>query len=227
MYSRTEHIANRNQAVEENERFMARVEKAMDYATAALGHDAWSRDLDDHVPAYAFCVPAAVYEDEELKQWLARVFAIHYIHLCVVEWRKTSEDEAFWHSRYEVDCCGSRSRSVNIGPHLYMVFGPLMIGGRGPLDPGAPPALPLWYTGCTQPDCYNVNIRTTVVADAEELALHVRRAEVRQTVLRAATTAAWLRLERKSTHIVANHQVWAYGSNNTFVQIGDSGDAAN
>lgn len=194
IYSRIEHTEYYEDAAADNERFMARVQKAMDYATAALTHDAWSRDLDDNVPAYAFCVPVAVYEDDalctELEHWLARVFAIHYINLSTVEWRSSSEDEAFWHSRYDVDWCGSRSRSVNIGPHLYIVFGPLLVSGKGPLDPDVPPAgLPLWHTRSRRPDCYNVNIRTTVVADAEELALQVRRAEIHDTVLVAATTA--------------------------------------
>lgn len=231
MYSRIAHTEDYEDAVADNQRFLARVQKAMDYATKALGHDAWSRDLDDHVPAYALCVPAAVHEDEalctELEHWLTRVFAIHYISLSTVEWRQTSEDEAFWHSRYEVDWCGSRSRSVNIGPHLYMVFGPLLVGGKGPLDPGAPPALPLWYTGASQPDCYNMNIRTTVVADTEELALHIRRAEVLATVLRVATTNAWLRLSTKSTQIVANYRIWNVEPNNSFVQVGNSGDQEN
>jgi hypothetical protein len=210
MYSRTLHAEHEDDAAADNERFMRRVQAAMDYATEELGHDAWSRDLDDHVPAYAFCVPAEVYEDKvlcyELKYWLARVFAVHYIHLSVVEWRQTSADEE-WpdNCRYEVDWCGSRSRSVNIGPHLYMEFGPLLVGGKGPLDPDAPPELPLWYTATTQPDCYSVNIRTTVADSKEELATLVRKADIRRSVLNDACNQAWRRLRGRPIPVAANY----------------------
>jgi hypothetical protein len=210
MYSRTLHAEHEEDAAADNERFMRRVQKAMDYATEELGHDAWSRDLDDHVPAYAFCVPTAVYDDEDLcdslEHWLARVFAVHYIHLSVVEWRDSSADEE-WpdNCRYEVDWCGSRSRSVNIGPHLYMEFGPMLTRGKGPLDPGPAPELPLWYTKSEQDGCYAVNIKTVVVNSKEELATMVRKNEIYHSVLADACDAAWRRLDTQLICVAANH----------------------
>ena len=229
--SRTLHAKHIDAARQENERFQARVQEAMDYTSAALGHNAWSRDLNDYCPAYAFCVPPSLYEDAELSEellgWLARTFGCHYITFAVCEWRQSSADPIWCaNSMYEVDWLGSRSRSVNIGPHLYLEFAPRLLASKPPLDPGSPPALPLWYTRTTEPDNYTVNIRTVPVADAAELALMIRRAEVHDSVLMAATSVAWRMWRGRRIPVAANYsndENWI--GDVQWTQVGNSGDA--
>lgn len=143
--------------------FESRCRAAMDSVTEAIGFDAWSRDLDDHVVAYAFCVPQTVYDNEELREelktWMYFMLGQSYLTCAVIEWRPSSADEE-WpdNTRYEVDWCGSKSREVHLGAHLYIEFMPRLTRSRG-LNIKVP-ALPAWHLETVAPDCYTVSIKT-------------------------------------------------------------------
>ncbi len=153
-----------NDAEEENRRFQVRLDAAMEYVTSALGINAWSRNLDEHVFANAFCMPAELYENEEqrsdLYRFIARVFACHFISLSFSEWRESSDHPEWSHgSRYEVDWVGSRRRCVEIAHHLYLEYAPVLVGNRMPSDPeGKPDGLPTWTVTTTEPTNYKVCI---------------------------------------------------------------------
>jgi hypothetical protein len=143
--------------------FESRCRAAMDAVTEAIGVDAWSRDLDDHVVAYAFCVPQTVYDNDELcndlKSWMYFMLGQNYLTAAVIEWRPSSADED-WpdNTRYEVDWCGSKSREVHLGPHLYIEFMPRLTRSKG-LGIEVP-VLPRFHFETETPDCYTVNVKT-------------------------------------------------------------------
>jgi hypothetical protein len=134
----------------------ALIEKAMARVTAELGFDIWSRSLNDWEHSYAAIIPASLYYDESaaahdfrrtLKDFIAAIFVTHYIYIDV-EWRDSSRDEEYEsaESIYEVDCCGSRSRSINIGPHLFFTCRMRCTGTRrNPLD--VAPVADIWPEG--------------------------------------------------------------------------------
>jgi hypothetical protein len=131
----------------------------MDTVRTELGFNAWTRNLDDHVVAYAFCVPEAVFHNEELREeilsWFYHMFGLQYITLAKAEWRLTSAHEDWpQNTLYEVDWCGSRSREVHIGPHLYLEFMPRLTKSRSWAEK---PGLTSWRLERDEPDCYTVN----------------------------------------------------------------------
>lgn len=189
----------------ENEVFMTQVNAAMDHVTSALGHEVWSRDLDDHIVSYAFCVSKSVYDNKRmcraLRRWLKAVFAHYGIDINTSKWLQSS-DNKFDDSFYTVDWCGSRCRSVNIGPHLYLE--PDWSRSRG-CHPGPPPPIEkLWHTYCIREDTYNYTMRVVEAADAAELDFIKRREQFRDEVILDATTKAWMRLRGKRIPVVAN-----------------------
>lgn len=151
------------------------IAKGMAHVTEELGFDAWSRDLSDYEPAYAFLVPERVYMEEteemddfreSLVRYIKAIFQVYYIY-ADIEWRESSADPDYpENSFYEVDAIGSRSRSVHMKHHLYITFRNRNMGARRPpLDP-APAKLVwpetkgcpyTWTVECDQPDSYNVN----------------------------------------------------------------------
>jgi hypothetical protein len=150
------------------------IEKAMARVTAELGFDIWSRSLDDWEHAYAAIIPRALYYDESpaahdfrrtLNDFITAVFATYFLYI-EVEWRDSSKNPEceYGGCLYEVDCVGSRSRSVNIGPHLFFTCRMRCTGTRRPpldaLTPAEiwPEGIPYKWTLVTdQPDCYSVN----------------------------------------------------------------------
>lgn len=190
----------------ENEAFMAQLGAAQAHVTSALGHEVWSRDLDDHMVCYAFCVPAAVYNNKRLcralRRWLVAVFAWQEIEARPT-WRPNSILNEYDCSMYEADWFGSRCRSINIGPHLYLEFE--MAESRGS-HPGTPPPIDaLWHTYCICENCYNDTMRVVEVADATELDFVKSKQNFRVEVMADATTAAWLRLHGKRITVAANY----------------------
>jgi len=134
------------------------IAKGMAHVTEELGFDAWSRDLSDYEPAYAFLVSERVYTEEteemddfreSLVRYIKAIFQVYYIY-ADIEWRESSADPDYPEKcLYEVDAIGSRSRSVNMGHHLYITFRNRNVGARRPpLDPA--PAKLVWPTtkGC-------------------------------------------------------------------------------
>ncbi len=145
----------------ETNAFERRCQAAMDAITEELGFDAWSRDLDDHVVAHAFCVPQSVYDKEGLclllESWLNAVVGQYYLTFARTQWQSSSESAWPGSSIYQVDWCGSRHREVHLGPHLYMEFMPRLTVGRSLAQK---PELPQWRVETEQPDNYTVNVKT-------------------------------------------------------------------
>ncbi len=157
-----------------NNMITALIEKAMVRITAELGFDIWSRSLDDWEHSYAAIIPRALYYDESpaahdfrrtLKDYIEAVFATHFLYIDT-EWRDSSKDpeSEFGSCIYEVDCVGSRSRSVNIGPHLFFTCRMRCTDTRRPpldvLTPAEiwPEGIPYkWAVVIEEPDCYTVN----------------------------------------------------------------------
>ncbi len=147
------------------------VEKAMADTTARLGFDGWTRSLSDYEPAYAFTFPSEIYDADDVRKvrefkehlvnYIKAIFRVHYLYTNA-EWRDSGE--------YEVDACGSRIRTVHLGPHIHMVFSIRSpYTRRPPLDPvpihiiwkiGLPYT---WKTIHEEPDCYTVNYSTELV----------------------------------------------------------------
>lgn len=171
-FSRTLYAENEEDARAEEELLRRRLGKALKFVNDAIGVNAWSRDLDDHKICIAFCVPDEVYDDKEicdrLEDWFGAVFGAHYL-IFEGEWRDTSTHEKYSElSLYEVDWCGSRSRGVHIGPHLYMDIRPCFPGAKPPCDPVDRPCdLPAWTVRHEQPNEYTINV--VVVVDGEGL----------------------------------------------------------
>jgi len=195
-------------AVAEERLLNGRVDAAMQQIVDALGHNPWSRNLDDYAWAYAFCVPASVQDDsvlcDQLERYIMSVFAEHFLLLTVCEWRDSSADEDWpQNSRYEVDWLGSRHRSVHIGPHLYVEIGP-MRPRHHRFAAEVPAELPLWHTRTSEPDESTVNVHVTEVADATALAAEVRKEEMRRLVFMRATSEAWSRWRGQRIFVAAN-----------------------
>jgi hypothetical protein len=190
----------------ENEAFMAQVGAAQAYVTSALDHEVWSRDLDDNIVSYAFCVPPTVYNNKRLcralRRWLTAVFAYYEI-AAIATWRPSSVMNEYGCSMYEADWCGSRSRSVNIGPHLYMELD--VAASRGDHSGAPPPIETLWHTYCTREDCYNDTMRVVVAADKVELDFIKAKQHFLETVVWRATTEGWRRLHGKRIPVAANY----------------------
>ncbi len=144
----------------ETQAFENRCQAAMDAITEELGFDAWSRDLNDHVVAHAFCVPQSVYDNDELcdhlESWLNAVVGQYYLTFAKAEWQSSS---AVWpgSSSYDVDWCGSRHREVHLGCHLYVEFMPRLTLGRSLAQK---PELPQWRVEVEEVDNYTVNVKT-------------------------------------------------------------------
>ncbi len=191
------------QAVTVSHAMEDRIEQVMTEINAALGFDAWSRNLDDHVWAYAFCVPEAVYADEalcdELEQYLHSMFRAAYMTLSVGEWRASSAE-------YDVDWVGSRHRSVHIGPHYYFEPAPMRMNGQAYRLARPAPALPLWHTRTSEPNESTVIVKTRSVADADELAAEIHKEEMRRLVFMRATSEAWSRWRGRRIFVAANCQ---------------------
>lgn len=169
-FSRTLYAENEEDARAEELLLRRRLTRAQKFVNEGLGFDAWSRDLDDHRVCIAFCVPDTIYDNEEiceqLEDWFRVVFGAHYL-IFDGEWRESSVDEEYPDNcRYEVDWCGSRSRSVNIGAHFYMDIRPVFPTGKPPCDPvdrpfnrlEDEPVFPTWTVTHERPDCYTVNV---------------------------------------------------------------------
>lgn len=146
---------------EETQAFIRRCHAAMDAITKELGFDAWSRSLNDHVVAHAFCVPQSVYDNEELceelESWLYKMVGLYRLTFTRAQWQKSSESAWPGSSIYDVDWVGSRHRQVHLGCHLYVQFMPTLTHGRSLAEK---PELPKWHLEVDQPDCYNVNVKT-------------------------------------------------------------------
>lgn len=113
-----------------------RVYAAREYVCQQLGFNGWSRHLDDHGEVYAFVLPQEIYDDEVLvetyKYYIMNVFAAHFLsaeEISIMRDTSPSEiiramgEEAYDPERYHVDWCGSRSREVELGPHIYFRIG--------------------------------------------------------------------------------------------------------
>jgi hypothetical protein len=149
--------------MEEVNAFIDRCDKAMDAITTELGFNAWSRDLNDHVVAHAFCVPQSVYDNKELcdtlERWLNMMVGRHYLTFARAQWQRSSASACPGSSIYQVDWCGSRHREVHLGCHLYVEFMPRLTCGRSLVEK---PDLPKWRVESEQPDCYTVNVKTII-----------------------------------------------------------------
>lgn len=149
------------------------IEKAMANTTKRIGFNAWTRPLSDYEPDYAFTIPEEIYHahdvpkavrfKEHLLNYIKGIFRSHYLYVNA-EWRESGE--------YEVDAHGSRSRTVNIGTHIFMTFSMRSPHTRRPpLDPA--PIHCIWKNGIPYkwevvedvPDCYNVNYTTMMHVD--------------------------------------------------------------
>lgn len=199
----------------------------MDATTYALGHDPWTRDLDDNAPAYALCVPQAVFDDDSLKSqllgWLRTIFAQHSIGFTkATEWRASSADPVWCESSlYLVDWYGSRCRRIDIGPHLYVVFEKLKPkASGGSKDPM--PTLPLWHTSEKSHASDYIYYTVEVAATPEDLNLMVRKEQIRNTVLSDAVNAAWNRWRNKKIPVAANHDEYEspYVAEYEWTQVG-------
>ncbi len=162
------------------------IDNAMKRVTSELGFNIFSRDLSDYEHAYSIVIPKDLYYDESptahdfrdtLERWVKAIFNTHYIYL-ETEWRESSvdSDSEFAGPLYEVDWCGSRSRTINIGPHLYFTCTMRSTATRRPpLDVASadkvwPEGIPYKWSVLTQePDNYTVNYRTGLFMAAGDL----------------------------------------------------------
>lgn len=172
------------------------IEKGMNHITRELGFDAWSRNLSDYEAAYAFILPEHVYmEDTDemadfrdtLTNYMKAIFNAYYIY-ADMEWRESSADIDYpENSIYEVDAFGSRSRSVNMGHHLYITFRARNVGTRRPpLDP-APAKLVwsetrkcpyMWAIECDEPDAYSVNYSVNRMDFTQNTSVNLKTAPI-------------------------------------------------
>lgn len=154
----------------DNEEFMEQVIAALAYVKEDLAHEVWSRNLDDNDVSYAFCVPAALYANKKkcklLKRWIKDIFAYYGISTCCT-WNDSSRPAGIGRSIYEVDWCGSRYRSVNIGPHMYMKLSPRMT--KGELPHFRQFQIPLWHTYSVSEDCFNDTINVVEIKTSDLL----------------------------------------------------------
>ncbi len=129
LHGYSQHSDHQYRASQINHMIDILIDKAMQRITSELGFNIFSRDLSDYEHAYSIVIPKDLYYDESpaahdfrdtLERWVKAIFNTHYIYL-ETEWRESSldPDSEFKGPLYEVDCCGSRSREINIGPHLY------------------------------------------------------------------------------------------------------------
>lgn len=169
------------------------IEKAMGRVTSELGFNVFSRDLSDYEQAYAIIIPEDLYYDESpaahdfrdtLQRWVKAIFNTHYIYI-ETEWRESSmnPDSDFSSPLYEVDHCGSRSREVNMGAHLYFTCGMRLTSTRRPpLDVAPiaeiwPEGIPYkWSVISERPDEAIVNYRTGEFVGQEDLAATIAAA---------------------------------------------------
>jgi hypothetical protein len=142
-----------------------RVEAAMAYVNAKLGFNAWSRDLDDNQQVIAFILPVEIYDNEHLRGHLWKfINNVFYAHILSVEESHLMPDSSLESifevmgedscERYEVDWHGSRSRKVELGPHLYFRLGFDGWIGRPCSDPEPPNMEIAWEVVAETPDCY-------------------------------------------------------------------------
>lgn len=117
------------EALEMQAKLEKRVEAAMNYASAKLGFNGWSRNLHDGLQAYAFLIPDDVFADSELvntmEQFLINVFYDHFLSVdesfTMIDSSRDTIDRVMGedHDNYEVDWLGSRSRDIVLGSHIY------------------------------------------------------------------------------------------------------------
>ena len=207
------------------EQLQANIEAAMAAVNAALGHDAWTRSLDDNIAAYGFCVPAILFDNKELCNqllgWMRPLFATHNIRIATAEWRASSNtDDWSGLSQYQVDWYGSRCRFVGLGPHLYMEL--VKRGGKSKekiINVPMPTGLPLWHTRYAASGCHDENYKITVAEDEASLATMVRKDEYHDSVLQDAVDAAHRRLEGKRLQVAANFPNM-YAENCDWIHLG-------
>ncbi len=129
LHGYSQHSDHQYRASQINHMMDILIDKAMQRVTSELGFNIFSRDLSDYEHAYSIVIPKDLYYDESptahdfrdtLERWVKAIFNTHYIYM-ETEWRESSidPDSEFSGPLYEVDWCGSRSREINIGPHLY------------------------------------------------------------------------------------------------------------
>lgn len=134
----------------------ARVYSARTYITEKLGFDGWSRELHDHIEAYAFLIPRELYSDlalvDDLKKFIEDVFYAHFLDISEAWLMRDSSQESIREAmmgeddydgeRYCVDWCGSRCRDVELGPHIYFRLGfEGWVSNRIRADPDVPERL--------------------------------------------------------------------------------------
>ena len=156
LHGYSQHSDHQYRASQINYMMNTLIDKAMQRITSELGFDIFSRDLSDYEHAYSIVIPKDLYYDESptandfrdtLERWVKAIFNTHYIYI-ETEWRESSldPDSDFSAPLYEVDCCGSRSREINIGPHLYFTCSMRCTATRRPpLD--VAPASQVWPEG--------------------------------------------------------------------------------
>ncbi len=113
-----------------NDLLNAQIEKAMDTVSELLGFNPFTRELDDYKAAYGLVVPDFLFNDnrdlcDALVSYVTAVFKTHYITLEHTVWRTPTTYK-------DLDCCGSRSRDVDVPQHFY--FEPCLrsVGTRRP-----------------------------------------------------------------------------------------------
>jgi hypothetical protein len=160
-----------------------RVEAAMAYVNEKLGFNAWSRDLDDHQQVFAFLLPVEIYDNERLRghlwKFINNVFYAHFLSVEESHLMLDSSNESILEvmgedscERYEVDWHGSRSRKVELGPHLYFRLGFDGWIGRPRTDP-EPPNMEIqgtdlaWEVVDESPDCYSYIQRARMITHTE------------------------------------------------------------
>ena len=176
------------------------IAKGMAHVTRELGFDAWSRNLSDYEPARALLVPENVYMNEAnemadfrdtLVHYIKTIFNVYYIY-ADIEWRESSADIDYpQNSIYEVDAIGSRSRSVNMGHHLYITFRTRNVGARRPpLDPA--PAKLVWPETGGCPHKWSV---TQDMPDEAIVNYYVNLEEIRRVELKKSITNSSVELQ--------------------------------
>lgn len=179
-----------DQARQMKDMLAERVNSAMAYVNEKLGFNAWSRELHDDQQIYAFLLPNEVYDNERLTKnlwkFISNVFYAHYLSVEESHLMPDSSNESIrevmdneGYDCYEVDWHGSRSRRVELGPHLYFRLGFDGWIGRPRSDP-EPPQLPrnsdsgediAWEVVTESPDCYIQIQRARIVHRIQNLGL--------------------------------------------------------
>ena len=129
-YGYEKHTEHEDVATTMNRLLNTQIEKAMSTVSKLLGFNPFTREIDDYKAAYGLVVPVVLFNDnrdlcDALASYVTAVFKTHYIILENAQWRKPTTYK-------DLDCCGSRSRDIDVPQHFY--FEPCLrsVGTRRP-----------------------------------------------------------------------------------------------